>query len=64
MNYYREAVTKGAHEHVPGMAYGVYKKNLETPDPNVERIEEVKVVRFVPQFDSDDHRALFKQFHI
>lgn len=37
LNMYRERETKGAHRHVPAIAYNIYNKNLEEPVETLRR---------------------------
>jgi len=58
LNYYRERITNGASPHVPRIGYAVYKKNYVEPTLK-EGFSEIKVITFVPKFNSDHERAEF-----
>eukprot|EP01027_Heterolobosea_sp_BB2_P014464 GEZU01020775.1.p1 GENE.GEZU01020775.1~~GEZU01020775.1.p1 ORF type:complete len:257 (+),score=90.15 GEZU01020775.1:693-1463(+) len=61
LNMYRERMSKGAHKHVPSVAYNTYKKRLAEPTLN-EGFTEIKEIDFVPVFDNETHKTKFYQF--
>jgi bifunctional polynucleotide phosphatase/kinase len=62
LNYYRERLTRGAHKHVPRIAYNTYKKNFELPTAD-EGWDAVISVPFVPKFENDEQVRLFQMKH-
>ncbi|KAJ9450900.1 bifunctional polynucleotide phosphatase/kinase [Diplonema papillatum] len=61
LNMYREIVTKGAHPHVPGIAYNMYKGGFVAPSLQ-EGFTSITNVSFVPSFKSQDDENLFFSF--
>ena len=63
LNYVRQNSTKGKIRRIPDVGYNVFKKNLEAPEL-AEGFTEIKDIKFVPKFDSDEHENIFKQWTI
>jgi len=60
LNFYREKVTQGDRRRVPDVAFNVYKSKFEEPTTK-EGYSEVCIVRFVPNFKTDEEKRLFLQ---
>ena len=61
LNMFRQTQSKGKQRRVPEVGYRVFEKEFERPEV-AEGFTEVKEVEFVPQFDSDTDKQLFKQW--
>ena len=61
MNMYRQNQSKGLQRRVPDVAYRTYDKYFEKPE-TAEGFSEVKLIDFVPKFDSESEKELFKQW--
>eukprot|EP00026_Physarum_polycephalum_P016046 Phypoly_transcript_16877.p1 GENE.Phypoly_transcript_16877~~Phypoly_transcript_16877.p1 ORF type:complete len:253 (+),score=47.28 Phypoly_transcript_16877:24-782(+) len=59
LNQFRER--KGEKNHVPGIAYNMFKSQYEEPVAS-EGFSEIKRVRFVPKFANDAEKKLFCKY--
>jgi len=61
LNYYRERLTNGQHEHVSTIGYRLYSKHFEEPHLN-EGFDKIVHINFIPKFKTDHERKLFYQY--
>ena len=61
MNMFRMNRSKGRVRRVPDVGYNVYKKNYQLPTKE-EGFTEILKIPFVPKFDNERDRNMFKQW--
>lgn len=61
LNYVRQNHTQGKVRRIPDVGYHTYNKNFEAPDL-AEGFTEVVNIEFEPEFESDLHEKLFRQW--
>ena len=57
----RQNTTKGKIRRIPDVGYNIFKSQFEEPDVS-EGFKEILGVDFEPNFESDDHKEIFKQW--
>ena len=61
LNMYRQTLTNGKVRRIPEVAYRTYEKYFEKPEVS-EGLSQVESLDFVPVFDNDSDKELFKQW--
>lgn len=61
LNMYRQTQSLGQQRRVPEVGYRVFEKRFEQPSAD-EGFDEVRNLDFIPVFDSDDDKKLFRQW--
>lgn len=61
LNYVRQTQTDGKVRRIPDVGYNMYKKNFEPPSM-AEGFSEIVNIDFVPTFDSEKDKDIFKQW--
>ena len=61
LNYVRQNSTKGKIRRIPDVGYNIFKSQFEEPDVS-EGYKEILTIEFEPNFESDEHKEIFKQW--
>ena len=61
LNYVRQNSTKGKIRRIPDVGYNMFKSQFEEPDVS-EGYKEILTIEFEPNFESDEHKEIFKQW--
>lgn len=61
LNYVRQNQTNGEVRRIPDVGYNVYFKNFQAPT-KAEGFSEILELDFVPEFDTKNDEALFRQW--
>lgn len=61
LNYVRQNHSKGAVRRIPDVGYNMYKSRYEEPAMN-EDFTEIVSINFEPEFDTEHHEKVFKQW--
>lgn len=61
LNYVRQNQTKGGVRRIPDVGYNMYKSKFEDPVA-LEGYTEILNIDFVPEFDSEENKNIFKQW--
>jgi Predicted kinase len=62
MNLHRQYMTNGKVRRIPDVGYNVYKSKFGMPDKS-EGFAEIKTIKFVPHFESDEERKQFLKWN-
>lgn len=61
LNYVRQNQTKGAVRRIPDVGYNMYKSKYEEPVKS-EHFTEIVSIDFEPEFETEHHEKIFKQW--
>jgi bifunctional polynucleotide phosphatase/kinase len=61
LNYVRQNQSKGTIRRIPDVGYNTYKSKQEDPI-KTEGFTEILQIDFKPEFDSEEHERIFKQW--